>query len=145
LFDAPAEIYVQGCNTFNNMGSGVAGIVAREYPGAVAVDKLTIKGDKTKLGTYTHWSGNHARFHRTVTIVNAYTQHEYGGGKVHADYNAIQKVMEKINADFPTQTIAMPRIGAGLARGDWNRILSILETVFHNREVVVYVHPKDVV
>lgn len=141
VFDAPTDVLVQGCNCFIRMGSGVAAIVAREYPGAAQVDKETVYGDSNKLGRYTSWRGPHSRIpDRTITIINAYTQYNYGTDKINADYDAIYKVMVRIDKDFPNQSIALPRIGAGLAGGDWNHILSILNTVFaHRNDVTVFV------
>jgi O-acetyl-ADP-ribose deacetylase (regulator of RNase III) len=93
------------------------------------------------MGTYTSWTGPHYRIQgRDITIVNAYTQFNYGTDKINVDYDAIYKVMVQIDKDFPTQSIGLPRIGAGLAGGDWNHILSILNTVFaHRTDVAVYV------
>lgn len=152
LFDGDEDIIVHGCNCFCRMGSGVALQVRKQYPGAWEVDRETVKGDGSKLGTYTSWNGPRntvdEQIYGTlmivpsiVTIVNAYTQYGLAWDLpgFYADYDAIRSVMERINKDFPTQTIAMPKIGAGLAGGDWNIIERILNEVFGEREIVVYV------
>lgn len=145
LFDAPEEIYMHCANCFLAMHSGVAAVVRNEYPGAIQADLDTVKGDRNKLGTYSYWTGNHFRNpSRVVTIVNLYGQYKYGGGKRNADYDAIRSGLIKIGQDFPTQSLALPKIGSGLAGGDWNTILTIIEDVFKDREVTIYVHPKDV-
>ena len=107
-----------------------------------------------KLGTYTSWTGQHripttdkilttksimTVLPKNITIVNAYTQYEPAPWKRPFDYNAFEKVFEQILNDFPTERIAMPRIGAGLAGGDWNKISEIINRLSGNREIKIYV------
>jgi O-acetyl-ADP-ribose deacetylase (regulator of RNase III) len=46
---------------------------------------------------------------------------------VKADYQAIRKVMRSVKARFAGKRIGYPKIGAGLAGGDWETIASIIE------------------
>ena len=39
---------------------------------------------------------------------------------------------------MPDQTIAIPKIGCGLAGGDWEKVKVIIEDVFSEYDVVVY-------
>lgn len=57
-----------------------------------------------------------------------------------ADYSAIRECMEKVKrfAKMKHLTVAMPKIGAGLAGGDWKIIEKILEEVFTDHDVTVY-------
>lgn len=130
--DPDINILVQGCNCFCTMGSGVARVIHDEYPGAYEADQQTIRGDKSKLGNYTKWTGPHSRIpDKTITIVNAYTQYGFGSGKIFADYQAIENVMNKILVEFPSSyKIGMPFIGAGLAGGDPHVIAFIFDRVF---------------
>lgn len=51
--------------------------------------------------------------------------------------------MQRIAKDFPDVRIGLPLIGAGLARGDWAKIVKILRTVFEgNDATVVYYSPS---
>ena len=66
-----------------------------------------------------------------VFIVNAYTQ--YGFGKNHSngtetpvDYDAITMVMRKMNHEFKGMHIGLPRLGSGLANGNWHKIKGII-------------------
>lgn len=43
-----------------------------------------------------------------------------------ADYVAIAGVMREVKLRFSGKRIGYPKIGAGLAGGDWNRISSII-------------------
>ena len=57
-----------------------------------------------------------------ITVINAYTQHDYKGPGMKADYDAIRSVFKKIKSNFSGKRIGYPKIGAGLAGGDWNQI-----------------------
>lgn len=62
-----------------------------------------------------------------LTIVNAYTQLHWRGTGVKVDYAAVRAVMGKIKRDFPGARIGYPRIGAGLAGGDWATLRRIIQ------------------
>jgi O-acetyl-ADP-ribose deacetylase (regulator of RNase III) len=123
-------LIIHGCNCHNNMGKGIAKTISHYWPGARVADSKTIKGDKSKLGTYTSYTEN------GLTIVNGYTQYNYGRG-VHADYKAIKELFDKVALDFPNEVIGIPKIGAGLAGGDWNIIKDIINNCGHNNITLV--------
>lgn len=125
VLNSGEAIVVHGCNCFNTMGSGIARQVLEEYREAALVDAETIPGEVAKMGNYTTAIGKNG-----TRIINAYTQYHYSRQQVNADYTAIEAVMRKICTDFPdAPVIAMPKIGAGLAGGDWNIIEEILTRV----------------
>lgn len=133
-------ILVHGCNCFHTMGAGIARRIKELYREAYDADTYTVYGDKSKLGTYSKWNFPDLDYFVDKTIVNAYTQYNYGiiDNKIPFSYKAFEKVMTKINEDFPTQEIFMPRIGCGLAGADWDKVKEILEKVFKNRIIRVY-------
>lgn len=123
------DVIVHGCNCFNTMGSGIAAQIAREHPSAYFVDQMTTKGSRYKLGNFTtapimdyFVDGKFSNF----TIVNGYTQFDYGTNKINVDYDAIKSVFEKIVDLYPDKRIGYPMIGAGLAGGDWDIISNII-------------------
>jgi O-acetyl-ADP-ribose deacetylase (regulator of RNase III) len=59
--------------------------------------------------------------------VNAYTQFHWRGKKPLADYDAIRPAMREVAKQFAGQRIGYPRIGAGMAGGDWDTIAKIIE------------------
>ncbi|WP_434153492.1 hypothetical protein [Pseudomonas sp. JZ134] len=61
-----------------------------------------------------------------LTVVNAYTQFLWRGEGVKADYEAIRAVMRAIRQGFSGYRIGYPRIGAGLAEGDWAIISALI-------------------
>lgn len=130
------DVIVHGCNCFCNMGAGIAATIAQEFPAAYKADKWTIYGDKDKLGEYSL-----AIITKNLVVVNAYTQFSYGGGQINADYDAIRKVFARIAKDFSQWRIAYPKIGAGLAGGNWDIISKIIDEELDgcNHTLVEYV------
>lgn len=77
-----------------------------------------------------------------IIVVNAYTQYMYG--RNHADgvsnpfdYEAFTMCMRKMNQVFKGKHIGMPKIGAGLAGGNWNRIEHIINVELKDCQVTV--------
>jgi len=127
------DVMVHGCNCFHKMGAGIAKEIKQRYPQAYHTDTMyTKRADKKKLGTYSSVSVI-SKKNKDVSfyIVNGYTQFEYGKG-VHIDYIALEKVFEKIKNDFYGLRIAYPKIGAGLAGGDWKKISKIIDEKLEN-------------
>jgi O-acetyl-ADP-ribose deacetylase (regulator of RNase III) len=58
------------------------------------------------------------------------------------DYEALAICLDKLakHAQKFDATVHMPRIGAGLARGDWDVILPLIEAAFENSSVNVYIY-----
>jgi hypothetical protein len=102
------------------------------------------------LGEHRIWSLSDFKNNRNepeLTVVNAYTQYKYGrnhadGDKMPVDYEAITLCMRKINNLFKGQRIGLPKIGAGLAGGDWTRIKSIIQTELKDCDVTVVIYKK---
>lgn len=116
------DIIIHGCNCFCAMGGGIAYQIQDQFPDAKLADDETVRGDPGKLGTYT--VGMHGR----LTILNAYTQ--YGISKDGQDvfeYNAFQRVLDKIALRFGKWRFGLPLIGMGLAGGDASRIMPMIE------------------
>lgn len=118
------DVILQGCNCHHSMNSGIAKQIKFQIPEAFAVDLETAHGDKSKLGTISYTKQS------PFIVVNCYTQFDSGLNGVYADYNAIEKSFIEVKNTFPGKRIGMPKIGAGLAKGDWNIIKQIIEKVF---------------
>lgn len=161
LLDLAAEgkfdIIVHGANCLCTFGSGIAKQIKDRYPKAYLADQMTEKGDKLKLGKFTqaYISGfrenknkitRNLGWHYNFTIINAYTQYGFHPrNKVHADYEAITNVFKQIkmlydmNPQAPCR-IGIPKIGAGLAGGDWDIIEGIIDDMgFSDLTCVEYV------
>ncbi len=119
------DIIIHGCNCFCKMGAGIARQIRDTFPQAYLTDLETEPGDKSKLGKY---SQADIRINeKALTIINGYTQYHYSGANVLADYDAINSLFHQIKLNFSGKRIGYPRIGAGLARGDWEKISSIID------------------
>jgi len=127
------DVIVHGCNCYHAMGAGIALSIRRKFPAAFAADKATVMGSRDKLGKYSSAlidNSNNDNNATAFTVVNAYTQHHYAAAHrdtVLADYAAIRSVFGLIKKDFAGKRIGYPRIGSGLAGGDWATIRAIIE------------------
>lgn len=126
------DIIIHGCNCFCSMGAGIAKQIRDNFPEAYQADLKTGMGDKEKLGTYSQAciekNGN------IFTIVNGYTQYDFSGHGTLVDYKAIQKLFTRIKNNFTNQRIGYPKIGAGLAKGDWEVISNIINKELQGKD-----------
>ena len=119
------DVIVHGCNCFCTMGAGIARAIQEEFPEAYAADLVTAKGDRNKLGSFS--SAIVTRNSREITIANGYTQFHFHGNDVLVDYDAVRRLFTKIKKTFSGKRIGYPKIGAGLAGGDWQIISAIID------------------
>lgn len=146
------DIIAHGCNCWNTMGSGIAKTIREKIPEAYKADNLTMDGNYNKLGGYT--VASHIRKDDTTLIVyNLYTQYNYGkpspGCDIPLDYEALILALRKmkisiLNNNNEILKIGLPKIGAGLAGGDWNKIKSIIEKELEGLDItIVNFIPKE--
>lgn len=119
------DVIVHGCNCFHTMGAGVAKLIAREFPEALEEDRQTKRGDFGKLGTIS-FADVCIPDGPALTIVNAYTQFRYGGSGRMVDYGAVTSCFREIRVRFEHLRIAYPKIGCGLAGGDWKIVSELI-------------------
>jgi O-acetyl-ADP-ribose deacetylase (regulator of RNase III) len=135
----------QSCNCFCTMKSGIAPQIAKHYPEAEEVDKLTERGDKKKLGGLTYV----VRDKQPYMVFNLYTQYGYGKTGMHVDYDALDKSLytmnehiQQYNKDNPMDKIiylGLPKISCGLAGGDWKIVSELIQRNIKNIIPVVYI------
>jgi O-acetyl-ADP-ribose deacetylase (regulator of RNase III) len=142
------DIIIHGCNCFNTMGSGIARQIRDEFPNAYVADSKTIRGSLKKLGEMS--IGFHImKSGHNITIINAYTQFRYWREKGEensclVDYDAIEKVFKLIKTVFGNKEFkfGIPKIGAGLAGGDWERIKSIIDPLMKDEDLTLVEYQK---
>jgi len=119
------DIVVHGANCFNTMGGGIAREIRERYPAAALFDNETEKGDYNKLGNYTlvHPEFTNGKF----LIINAYTQYNMSQGTDVFEYTAFQLILQKLIHVYGDKRIGFPYIGMGLAGGDKETIMAMLE------------------
>ncbi|MDQ1270222.1 MAG: hypothetical protein QG618_1532 [Thermodesulfobacteriota bacterium] len=120
------DVIIHGCNCFCTMGAGIARQIRTHFPQAWEADLATASGDRSKLGSYSKACVNTPS--GRLYVINAYTQYHYSGDGVLVDYDAIKKVFSALKKQFSGNRMAYPKIGAGLAKGDWNMISNIIDS-----------------
>lgn len=137
LLEAKEDIIAHGVNCRGGFGSGVAGQIAKKYPKAQHAYFHKFQIDGWDLGDVDFVP----QYDRKI-IANCATQDNFGyKNELHVDYNAIRETMTKLKhwAAQHGYSIAVPKIGCGLAGGDWQTVKVILEEVFNDYDCVVYI------
>ena len=119
------DVIVHGCNCQCTMGAGIAKSIKQAFPEAYEADLRSAKGSREKLGKITF--ATVMRGDLALTVVNGYTQFHWRGSGVKADYDAIRSVMHEVRCRFSGKRVGYPKIGAGLAGGDWRIIAPIID------------------
>ena len=137
------DVITHGCNCMCTMGAGIAPQMAKAF----GVDQYSLEssahfGDVNKLGQIEWYVEREGPI---PFVVNSYTQYNYGrnhadGDAAPIDYEALTLCMRKINQRFKGKHIGLPKIGAGLAGGDWNRIKQIIQTELKDMKVSVIIY-----
>ena len=133
------DVIVHGCNCFCTMDAGIAKSIKAAFPEAYAADCATEAGDREKLGCFS--SVDVSRKNHIITVVNAYTQYHWSSHTRQVDYQALRSVFQQIKQTFSGLRIGYPKMGAGLAGGDWDTISKIIneELTGENHWLVEYV------
>lgn len=129
------DVIAHGCNCFCTMGAGIAKAVKEVFHAAFEADKATQRGDRAKLGTCSF--AEIALGSSSLVVVNAYTQFDWRGRGPKVDYAAVRSCMGWIKRHYSGRRIGLPRIGAGLAGGDWPTIAAIIEEELSGEDVIL--------
>jgi len=130
------DVIVHGCNCLNTMGSGIAKEIRERYPNAYKADFEYMMDEDWrryppvfKLGNYSEaavYGGGRTLF----TIINAYTQLDYNKKDEEFidrfEYESFYLILKKLETFGPVK-FGFPYIGMGLAGGDKDRIIAMLE------------------
>jgi O-acetyl-ADP-ribose deacetylase (regulator of RNase III) len=144
LFGTKANVIAHGVNCRGAFGSGIAGQIRKRYP---EVYDAYIDKYRSKKG----WKLGDVQY-VVVTdhiIANCATQDNYGTDKINVDYLAVKDCLMKLgqHCSDTNLSLALPRIGAGLAGGNWTTIKNIIENVFNKLypkvDVTVYSLEND--
>lgn len=119
------DVIIHGCNCFHTMGGGIAYAVKSLFPEAYEADLETVRGAQDKLGTLS--VAEVVRGEVKFLVVNAYTQFGFGGNRVNVDYAAVRQAMAEVKRRFSGMRTGYPKIGSGLAGGDWDTISKIID------------------
>lgn len=133
-----------GTNCFNKMGSGIAPQIAKAFPSVLERDTnyhSCFANDEDRLDNQLGTIIGSA-INRRLIIVNAYTQY-YPGPDLRMD--ALNKAFGMINDDMnyvmtnpKRPVLVIPKIGAGIAGGDWELIQSEINSATPDIDVIVF-------
>jgi O-acetyl-ADP-ribose deacetylase (regulator of RNase III) len=150
------DVIAHGCNCHSTMGAGIAPQMAKAF-GCDRFEMEMWGSDVNKLGNIDYQTFvltkltaddiKNGNFKPELTVVNAYTQFNYGRNHSDGDakplsYEALTLCMKKMNVLFAGKHIGLPKIGAGLAGGDWNRIEHIINTELRDCIVTIVNYKK---
>lgn len=138
------DAIVHGANCFNTMGGGIAKTIRDSFPEAYEADQKTRKGNPRKLGTFT-FATIQVTPPDALTIINAYTQFKYWKDATDdpaaplVDYRAVKDAFAEIKKIFGGKDLrfGIPKIGAGLALGDWSIISAIIDEEMDGENVTL--------
>lgn len=144
------DVIAHGVNCFCTMGAGIAPQMAKAFdcdtfPG----ESSKFRGSMSKLGNIDYQEkllGKDGEPDRHVlTVVNAYTQYNYGPNHERGDakplsYAALRLCLKKINHKFRGKVVGLPKIGAGLAGGNWQLIKKIIKAELKDCDVTVVIY-----
>lgn len=124
------DIIVHGCNCQNTMGSGIAKEIRERYPEVYDADtrmdqEFGASHRYLKLGNYS--SVDVYPSAGKFKIINAYTQFNFAPrGLDHFEYDSFRLILQKLWHFYGNYDFGFPYIGMGLAGGDKDQIMAIL-------------------
>jgi len=134
-----------GCNCFHTMGAGIAKALKdlTEYD-TLAADMETPYGDINKLGSFS--IGYYTKNSTNVPIYNLYTQYTMASpGCVAVHWESVfDGLMNIIGLMESGQTLAIPYIGCGLAGGQEQDLIDIVELLNKFESELPDIHLKVV-
>ena len=140
------DLIAHGANVFHTMGAGIAKQIRERIPEAYLADLETIEGDENKVGTYSYAIkkttkkvlNQDSRFeYKYVMVVNAYTQYTYSRSGDVFSYDGFEKILKDIAKTYPYYKNGLPLIGCGLAGGNKERILKIIEDTIGHMDITI--------
>lgn len=127
--------FTHGCNCHAAMGSGIAPQIASKFPQVEEQDRLFYNlMHRQNKSMFMLGESRPVSLSRNVTIFNSYTQ--YYPGK---DFRlaALYKAFVNINTMIKGHTLIIPRIGAGVAGGDWEEISKAIDMAAPDVNIIV--------
>lgn len=143
VIDDKYSVICHCCNALGAWGKGFVVPLGKKYP--IAREKYLEFIENTpkenRLG-----SVSFAKVNDNIIVANIIGQYYTypKEGKIPLDYEALEKGFKFIINIFKMHkmplTIHMPKIGCGLAGGDWNVVEKIIKNTFIKEEIEIYVY-----
>jgi len=148
--DGDVHAIAHQANCFCAMGSGIAPLLAKAIPPLQAVDNLTTKGDRNKLGKFTAYRGvvHSQRFPQQPRwAYNLYGQYNPG---MNTAYDSLGSALRGMSIDLYSMgkpaneiKVGFPKLGCGIGGGDWQIVEGMIENIFTNFDVTIYVLSEE--
>ena len=152
LLESECDYICHQVNCLGKMNSGIAKQIRKKWP--IVFQNYMAKCNFSHPSGYIRpelllgdiqivslWNDyNETKFHQSV--INMYSQLNYGyDGRRYTSYDAFWNCVNLIKQSVPTdKKIGFPyNIGCGLGGANWNVILTMIDTVFADYTVEIYV------
>ena len=139
IFKQPSDAMCHQANCHHIMGGGIAARVKTFYPEAYAIDCATPKSDIKKLGTFSVAQSKKDGKH----IYNVYSQFDIGFPYRQTNYEAFYTGLTAVKKNMLAlglKTLSIPKnMGCTLGGGDWRICNSIIEVIFEDNQIDVYI------
>lgn len=165
------DVIAHGCNCFSTQKSGVAKQMSETFHTDKFESEVysTYYNNISKLGNIEDYTFvlNHSKYSLKeqldyiisddinpavsneesngeiiLTVINCYTQYGFNSSVKPLDYEALTLCLRKINHLYPNKHIGLPKIGCGLAGGDWERVEQIIKNELTDCEVTIVEYEK---
>jgi len=128
LLQASEDAIGHGCNSMKTMGAGVAAALRKKWPAVYQADvEFDDFHEEEKIGHFSTIKVDGKQ------VYNIYTQVGYKPRtQDHFEYDGFRDGLAEVFKDMKShglKTLALPKIGAGLAGGDWTRIEQTIREV----------------
>lgn len=143
LLTTDIRYIAHGCNAQGVMGAGVALALRKRWPEVYTGYETVYKANQhsaepLRLGSIIPVRTNDG----SKIVFNCITQKFAGhDGRKYVSYDAIDEVFVQLNREIhrsKDNRLAIPKIGAGLAGGEWQVIESIIKSRIDDIDVTVY-------
>lgn len=138
ILDTELRFIAHGVNAQDVIGSGVAKVLYEKYP--EVKKRYHEYCSSVEIGRRLGSICSTTIQKDGKVIFNMFTQFEYGyDGKRYVNYAAIVQCFTKIVNQGTVKVLAIPKIGCGLAGGDWEIVKQLINDVTQDKlEVWVY-------
>lgn len=135
ILDVTEGIIVQQVNCQGVMGAGLARQIRQKYPRVYS----RYKDECGMLGFENLGSVSFTQVDEKLLIASIFGQLRCGRDRsvVYTDYNALRRGLKIVSNSKRDSSVYIPHsIGCGLANGDWNVVLSIIEETIPDAIIV---------
>jgi hypothetical protein len=136
------------CNNVNAFGAGFAADIANRFPEVKA--NFHLLGKNARLGNVQYVNvATDQQYKYTLTVANMISQNKLISPKNHRplNYAALVYCMSNVrnmalklknSVEGTSVEIHAPKFGSGLAGGNWNFILDLIDDVWYDLDVFIY-------